>query len=146
MNYHRKVKNEVRTNDFISPEIGKKPAKVFIDLPAPGCIDLKELLKNKVINRNTFVIAVEGKSQDETEKQHQKNLRKIEKFLKANFKKYYLWGKSFHTLKLDEVLGKKKVDFAYFDFCGSLSPELFAWFYQYRNCFTKDCSFSWLSK
>jgi hypothetical protein len=95
-----------------------RASKVAIMLPSYSAKCLIKGLKNGKFNRKTFIIAVE---------KNYRYAKKLENFLKKNFNNYYLHRSPIEILKLDEVLDGKKVDYAFFDFCGNLTNRIAYW-------------------
>ena len=98
MDFYRKEKNRVRTENLIRPMLDKKHRKVLkslLCLPSGQCLDLKEMLLNGIINKKTLIIAIE---------RSKKQAKKIRKFLEANFDNFVLHTKEFYSLKLGKVL------------------------------------------
>lgn len=130
MNFNRKEKNGIRTNSLIKPMIGQKPLESILCLPGPQFLCLKEMLKNGIIDKNTYVVAVE--KVDSVAK-------KIQKFLEANFNEYYLHRTEFYSLDLQDALEDEKLDFVYLDFCGNFGFEIKGWLNANHKYFKDSC-------
>ena len=134
--FDRREKNRIRINQVILPQKRKSPKTILV-FPAKGCLDLKEMLKSKVINKKTFVIAVE---------QHKETAKKIENFLKKHFDNYYMHNTVLVSLHLDKILKNRKIDLAFFDFCGFFNFEEQSWIYRNYESFKKNASIAFTFK
>jgi len=130
MGYSQKERpNKARVREYaLAKGQLERAAKCVVLLPAEKGHDIELGLKNGLLNRNTFVIAVE------------KNpiiAKNMGKLLSKNFNNFHVHAGPIETLKLDEV-GPCKVDYAFLDFCGNLTPQIADWIDQYSNQFVSN--------
>ena len=126
-NWDRKNKNIMRR--IAIQRVGAK-LKTILMLPSHSCLDLKSMLEKGFIGRNTYVIAVEF---------NPKNVPSIRNFLKKHFNDFAIFEGAIEDFDLPELLGKRKIDFAFIDLCGLLKASVADWLYEVRHCFADGC-------
>ena len=129
MNWNGNEKKEMRD---IALEHTGKAVKTAIMFPSYSKKCVIEGLKNGKFDSNTFMIAVEKEA---------KYIETIHNFMRKHFKNYYIHKGPLETLNLDKVLftgsifDEKKIDYAFFDFCGNLTHKIAYWLNKYTHCF-----------
>ena len=126
MKWNGNEKKEMRT---IALGHEGKAVKVAIMFPSYSKKCIIEGLENGKFDSNTFMIAVEKDS---------RHIKTIYNFLRSNFKNYYIHKGPLESLKLDKILDGRKVDYAFFDFCGNLTQLVAYWLHRYTDCFKTD--------
>ena len=109
--------------------------KSYFCMPSHSCLDLKRGLEQGSIRRTTQVVCVDGNPD---------NWKKIENFLKKNFKSYIFFKGKIRDFPISKMMQEKKFskfDFAFFDLCGHLNAHITHWLYKNRECFSDSCRF-----
>jgi hypothetical protein len=122
--------NKNNTRSYAVSFMGKL-YRVVLFFPSHSCIDVKQALKNKIIDKYTFIIVVE------------KNISYL-KEIKETFAQLGLINVCYHlgqadTLDLATVLNGRKIDYMFFDVCGNLTHKIANWFNLYQNYFEDNC-------
>jgi len=128
MDWNRTKKNQMRT---LATQKNGQAYKVPLVFPSDSCKCLKELLANKAINRQSFVIAIE---------KDKKYAAKIRTFLKKHFNKFYIHVGEADVFDIASVLKEKKIDYAFYDMCGNFNVRIANWFNKCQLLFEKDTS------
>lgn len=105
-------------------------SKVALFLPGAKQKCLKLALKQGAINRKTILICFE---------EDKEVADIIEKFLKENFDKSYLFRQRVENVNLPSFLRQEKlpkIDYAFLDYCGNLTYEVAWWI---ANHFCQSC-------
>jgi len=116
--WNYKNKNRMRS---LAVEYKGKTAECALMLPGIELRCVKEALKNRTINKKTFLVAVEG------DKIVAEKIRKRLIGLGFKEKNFHIHDKVIDKLKLSKVLDGKKIDFVFADYCGLLSEEIAYW-------------------
>ena len=126
MNWNGNEKGKMRN---IALEHKGEAVKVGFGMPSFSCKCIKKGLENGKFNKDTFMIVVEYNAE---------YIKPIHNFMRKHFNDYYIHKGSIETLELDKVLDGKKIDYAFFDFCGNLTQQIAYWLYRYTDCFEID--------
>jgi hypothetical protein len=108
-----------------------KPIDAGLFFPGSGQMCIRTAKEMGAIDDNTFIIAVE---------EDKKTANKIQKYLDTLPNKSYIHRKSlryFH--KIAAVLDGKKIDCAFFDFCGLVDLHSTNWIMKHRKNFATGC-------
>ena len=109
----------------------EEPIKTILSFPGSGQMCLKTAVKMGKIDKSTFIIAVEEDSVIAD---------KIQEYLNTLPNESYLHRKSlryFHNIA--KVLNGRKIDCAFFDFCGLVDLHSTNWIMKHRNNFATGC-------
>jgi len=128
MNWASTSRNHVKNNAE-----KRKNIKVGLYFPSGSCDDLERALSKGIIDKETFLIIVEG---DKNLIVRKENLRSIQEFLNVNkLTNVHIHPSRVHTLNLTKVLDGRKIELLFFDICGNYTSEIFNWFNKYQECF-----------
>ena len=120
-----------------------KPYRCALFFPAEFCIDIKQAFKQGIIDKNTFLISVEG-NDNINEK---KRIIKCQKMVieELGIKRFFIHHGKLETLPLHLILKKdEQVDYAFFDLCGMLDFKINNWMIKCRDAglFSKNLVFA----
>lgn len=110
----------------IAVEKRGQPAKTALFLPSNDSLCLKEALDNGTINKNTFIIAIERDPKIATK------IKRTLAGLKFKTQPHVHVGE-IDDLDLPNVVGNRRIDFAFFDLCNQLNQNIILWFLRLRN-------------
>lgn len=112
-----------------------KAAKVYFTFCGINSIDVKLAIEMGVVNDDTLIIVVERERRAAIE---------IKKYLETLPNKYYLHNRGLHYFRnLEEVLADKKIDAAFFDFCGVVDETSTKWIVENAHHFAYGCTFGY---
>lgn len=125
--------NKERCRDYlIEKHFSGRIAKVALFFPSDLLLCIKQALKERRINRQTKIIAIESDCN---------KIGSIYTYLSSNFNEFYIQPHKAEFCDLHEVTKEfGKIDLAYFDFCGPLSNSIFHWLFQ-QVAMSNACSF-----
>jgi len=117
-------KQIARTAATAKKNDGQTPAKTALFLPGNSCSCVKSALAQGTIDENTYIIAVE---------KDEKTADVIESQLKTLVNEYEIHRGPITTF--DPYGCDYEIDFAFFDFCGSLDVDLVQWILDHSDIF-----------
>lgn len=124
--YDRLNKNRERN---IAVAFRGKTATTALFFPSKESLDVQKALETGVIDKDTFILAIE---------KYPHKVKLIEdRFKELGIKKtnYYIHpGQAFSFFNLKEVLAGRKIDFMFYDPCGNYTGKIAYWFNQYQDC------------
>jgi hypothetical protein len=112
-----------------------KAVKVYFTFCGINSLDIKLAIEMGVIDDNTLIIVVEREPTA---------VKEIENYLKQLPNEYYIHRKNlryFHNI--GEVLNGKKIDSAFFDFCGVVDEHSTRWIVNNSHHFAEGCCFGY---
>jgi len=138
-NYDDDLKNVYREM-AVGEKASKNPAKVVLLLPSKGMLCYKLGLKKGTINKNTFCIFVE-----EVPK-FAKRIRNVANFAvkRGRIKGFIVVEKSLERWNAEKDLMGMKIDLAFIDLCGEITPNIMFWIAnQGQHVFADEAVISW---
>jgi len=106
------------------------PAKVALFLPGNECLCVRSALEQGIIDENTHIIAVE---------RNKDTAKVIESQLETLVHYFDIHVGPITTLDFSEFgIGKGELEFAFFDFCGSLELDLVQWLLYQSSVFSTN--------
>jgi len=96
----------------------RSAVKTAVFFPSRHCYDLKEALRLGIIDKNTFVVAIERDPEI---------AQTIFSFMQDNNMSGHVFRGNAYDCPLAEILGNRKIGYAFFDFCGDLCSNLAQW-------------------
>lgn len=125
--WNRKNKDCARS---MAVEYQGKTHNTALFLPSSTGLDIKEAFENNIINKKTSLVIVE---------KEKKCIGSIIRFLnRMKLNNYYIHNGKIDKLKLNEVLGTRKLDYMFGDFCGNMTADIANWLYKYQDCFSNQ--------
>jgi len=103
-----------------------KAAKAALFFPGHSCLCVEEARRQGTIDKDTFIVVVE----------RDPAIAKVIRRKMRNFD-YHLHVGEVTTMDLSSVLGRRRINFAFFDFCGQLTSEIASWISKQTDVFAK---------
>lgn len=122
----RKIKEVIRT--MATRNIDNRYAKVALMIPGEQILCLKKAMKNKLIRVNETMLHIVEKDWNIAN-----TIEKQIKELGWKNSSYNLYHCGLHEVQLPKTT---KIDYAFFDVCDSITPDIIRWMYDNQNRFT----------
>lgn len=127
MNWNRPQKGKMRT--IATRKIDSTPYQTALMFPGEQQLCIKQALRSGIITKKTFIYAVEKDPYVTW---------KIREYLDQAGFNYYLHEGDLFTFKLPN---KAKIDYAFVDLCGPITPYTLKWLHDNQNHFMDNCRF-----